>query len=124
METEVVNYIKEAQKHGLSDIEIKQNLLNAGWDAAVVEQSIVHVKSSENRPPEGGSSSPAPSDAQAQKRSNPVSSADSSAASKAGTSAQTGPQISSQQTSAFIPAKPAGKALKIWLPLGLIVLIL
>ena len=33
LEQEVVDYISQAQKHGLSDFEIKQNLLNAGWEA-------------------------------------------------------------------------------------------
>jgi hypothetical protein len=50
MENEVVNYIKEAQKHGLSDLEIKQSLLDAGWEAAAVEESFTFVKAGENKP--------------------------------------------------------------------------
>ncbi len=44
MEQAIVNYIREARKHGLEDVAIKQNLLNAGWDAAVVEESFVYEK--------------------------------------------------------------------------------
>ena len=49
MEQEVVDYISQAQKHGLSDFEIKQNLLNAGWEAAVVEDSLVFAKAAESK---------------------------------------------------------------------------
>ena len=58
MEEEVIGYIKSARGHGMSDSEIKQNLLNAGWEAEVVEDSFTHVRaldSQENlpaRPPE------------------------------------------------------------------------
>jgi hypothetical protein len=44
MEQEIVNYIREARKHGLDEAAIKQNLLNAGWDAAVVEESFIYEK--------------------------------------------------------------------------------
>lgn len=57
MEQEVVDYISQAQKHGLSDFEIKQNLLNAGWEAAVVEDSLVFAKAAENK---SSPSQPAP----------------------------------------------------------------
>ncbi len=50
MENEVVKYIKEARQHGLSDLEIKQNLLNVGWEADAVEDSFAYVKASENKP--------------------------------------------------------------------------
>ena len=36
MEQEIVDYVLQAQKHGLSDFEIKQNLLNVGWEAGQV----------------------------------------------------------------------------------------
>jgi hypothetical protein len=49
MEQEVVDYILQAQKHGLSDFEIKQNLLNVGWEAGAVEESLVFAKASENK---------------------------------------------------------------------------
>ncbi|MDR3642957.1 MAG: hypothetical protein P4L74_05020 [Candidatus Doudnabacteria bacterium] len=44
IEQEIVNYIILAQKHGLAEMEIKQNLLNAGWQAGDVEQNFVHAK--------------------------------------------------------------------------------
>lgn len=44
MEQEIVDYIIQAQKHGLSETEIKQNLLNVGWEADVVEASFVFVE--------------------------------------------------------------------------------
>src|SRR2546421_372505 len=50
VEQEVIDYITQAQKHGLSEFEIKQNLLNAGWDAALVEQNFVFAKAAETRP--------------------------------------------------------------------------
>ena len=40
MEQVIVDYIFEAKKHGLSDYEIKQNLLGAGWDAEIIEKTI------------------------------------------------------------------------------------
>ncbi len=49
MEPEVINYIQEARKHGLADLEIKQNLLNSGWDAAKVEENFAHAKAEEHR---------------------------------------------------------------------------
>ncbi len=44
MEPEIINYIKEARKHGLEEPAIKQNLLNAGWEALAVEDSFVKEK--------------------------------------------------------------------------------
>jgi hypothetical protein len=55
MDQEIVNYILQAQKHGLSDLEIKQNLLDAGWDAATVEQSFVFAKAADSHSGTGGS---------------------------------------------------------------------
>ncbi len=49
MEEEIVSYIKSARGHGLGDTEIKQNLLNAGWDADVVEDSFSHVRALEDQ---------------------------------------------------------------------------
>ena len=49
MEEEVIGYIKSARGHGMSDSEIKQNLLNAGWDAETVESSYAHVKAMDNQ---------------------------------------------------------------------------
>ena len=49
MEEEIVSYIKSARGHGLSDMEIKQNLLNAGWDAEVVEDNFSHVRALEDQ---------------------------------------------------------------------------
>lgn len=49
MEQEVVHYIQEARKHGLTDMEIKQNLLNTGWDAAKVEEAFAHAKAQTNQ---------------------------------------------------------------------------
>ncbi len=51
-----MDYILQAQKHGLADFEIKQNLLNAGWDAGVVEQGFVMSKAADTHSGSGGSS--------------------------------------------------------------------
>ncbi len=50
MQQEIIDYISQAQKHGLTDFEIKQNLLNAGWEASVVEESFVFAKAAESKP--------------------------------------------------------------------------
>lgn len=50
METEIVSYIKEARQHGLTDQEIKQNLLDVGWEAEQVESSFGFVKLSDTSP--------------------------------------------------------------------------
>lgn len=50
MDQEIIDYIIQAQKHGLAEFEIKQNLLNAGWDAVIVEENFVFAKAAENRP--------------------------------------------------------------------------
>jgi hypothetical protein len=47
MDQEIVDYILQAQKHGLAETEIKQNLLNAGWDANMVEQSFVFARAAD-----------------------------------------------------------------------------
>lgn len=47
MEQEIVDYILQAQKHGLSEQEIKQNLLDAGWDADTVEQSLIFARAAD-----------------------------------------------------------------------------
>ncbi len=52
MQQEITDYIVQAQKHGLSDFEIKQNLLNAGWEAGPVEEGFSFAKTAENRPPQ------------------------------------------------------------------------
>lgn len=49
MDQEVVDYISQAQKHGLSDFEIKDNLLNVGWDATLIEQSFVFARATGNK---------------------------------------------------------------------------
>jgi hypothetical protein len=51
MDQELVSYITQAQKHGLTDYEIKQNLLNAGWEASAVEENFVFAKAAENKTP-------------------------------------------------------------------------
>ena len=55
VESQIVDYIIQAQKHGLSDTEIKQNLLNAGWEGSTVEANFVFAKASENKPQAIGS---------------------------------------------------------------------
>ena len=50
MQQEIIDYIAQAQKHGLTDFEIKQNLLGAGWEAASVEENFVFAKAAENKP--------------------------------------------------------------------------
>jgi len=47
MDQEVVNYILQAERHGLAELEIKQNLLNAGWDANTVEQSLIFARAAD-----------------------------------------------------------------------------
>jgi polysaccharide export outer membrane protein len=47
---ELVQYIRDARKAGLKDVQIEQNAIKAGWPAAAVTSAI-----------ESGSSSPAPS---------------------------------------------------------------
>lgn len=49
MEIELINYIKEAEKHGLSEQEIKKNLLDAGWEASAVEEAFAHTKAMQNQ---------------------------------------------------------------------------
>lgn len=49
MEIELVSYIKNAKNHGLSEAEIKQNLVNAGWEAGQIEESFTHAKSLEHQ---------------------------------------------------------------------------
>ncbi|MDE2312374.1 MAG: hypothetical protein KGJ93_04805 [Patescibacteria group bacterium] len=44
MQAEIVDYIKQAHEHGLADGEIKQNLLDVGWEAGEVEDSFAYVK--------------------------------------------------------------------------------
>ncbi len=62
IDQELTDYIMAAQKHGLPELQIKQNLLAAGWDAAMVEENFVHSKVLENQrqPAQGhsGQSSP------------------------------------------------------------------
>lgn len=50
MNQEIINYIKQAQKHGLSEIEIKKNLLDAGWEAQILEDSFAHLRAAQNQP--------------------------------------------------------------------------
>lgn len=47
MEIEIVNYIKEAKAHGLTETEIKQNLLDVGWDPGMVEDNFSYVRVAE-----------------------------------------------------------------------------
>jgi len=49
MEIELINYIKQAKDFGLSEFEIKKNLLEAGWEAAAVEESFEHQKAEANK---------------------------------------------------------------------------
>lgn len=56
MDKEIVDYVLQAQKHGLADFEIKQNLLNAGWEAGMVEQSFILSKAADTHSGGGGSS--------------------------------------------------------------------
>lgn len=60
MTQEIVDYILAAQKHGLTDFEIKQNLLSAGWEAPMVEESFGFAKAAEGRvePGKGAESQP------------------------------------------------------------------
>ncbi|PIR96339.1 MAG: hypothetical protein COT92_01610 [Candidatus Doudnabacteria bacterium CG10_big_fil_rev_8_21_14_0_10_42_18] len=44
MQEQVVQYIKEAKEYGLSDQQIKQNLLNVGWEASAVNKSFIYAK--------------------------------------------------------------------------------
>jgi hypothetical protein len=49
MNKELISYITDAKTHGLTEQEIKQNLLDAGWEAAAVEESFTHVKLDETK---------------------------------------------------------------------------
>lgn len=49
MEQEIVDYILQAQRHGLTDYEIKQNLLAVGWEAAVVEKNFAFAKAAQSQ---------------------------------------------------------------------------
>lgn len=49
MENAVIEYIEQARQHGLPEKEIKQNLLDAGWDAAAVENAFAYARAAENR---------------------------------------------------------------------------
>ena len=44
MHQEIIDYIGQAQKHGLTDFEIKQNLLSAGWEAPVWKKVLCLLK--------------------------------------------------------------------------------
>lgn len=54
MDQEIVDYILQAQKHGLLEQEIKQNLLNAGWDANTVEQNLIFARAADTHTSPGG----------------------------------------------------------------------
>lgn len=49
MEKEIVKYIGEAIVHGLPEQEIKQNLLNVGWEPTVIEESFAHYRANEQK---------------------------------------------------------------------------
>ncbi len=49
MNQALVDYILQAKKHGLTEMEIKENLLMAGWEAAEVEAGFSQAKILENR---------------------------------------------------------------------------
>lgn len=51
MENQIVEYIEQAKRHGLSEMEIKQNLLGAGWEAGEVENAFIMAKAQEKIPP-------------------------------------------------------------------------
>ena len=58
MDQEIVDYVLRAQKHGLAEQEIKQNLLNAGWDAGIVEQSFIYARAADTHFSAGEAASP------------------------------------------------------------------
>lgn len=43
---ELLDYVKSAKEHGLPDSEIKQNLLNAGWEPEDIENTFAHFVAS------------------------------------------------------------------------------
>ena len=47
MNQEIINYVKEARGHGLSDWQIKKNLLGAGWEMDLIESNFVFLKNEE-----------------------------------------------------------------------------
>src|SRR3989344_5769250 len=47
MNQEIINYVKEARGHGLSDWQIKKNLLGAGWEMDLIESNFVLLKNEE-----------------------------------------------------------------------------
>lgn len=58
MHQELIDYITQALKHGLTEIETKQNLLNAGWGAAEIEESFVYSRAFENKNAPHGAQNP------------------------------------------------------------------
>jgi len=44
VDQDVVSYIREAQSHGLSQTQIKQHLLDVGWEAEIIENAFSHAK--------------------------------------------------------------------------------
>ncbi len=54
MEIEIVSYIKEARQHGLQDQEIKQNLLDVGWNSGEVEDSFSYARLESSPPQQRG----------------------------------------------------------------------
>jgi hypothetical protein len=50
MNNEVVKYISDAINVNLGELEIKRNLLEAGWDPNIVEDSFAHFRASQHKP--------------------------------------------------------------------------
>jgi polysaccharide biosynthesis/export protein len=50
---DLVQYVKEAQKLGLSDQQIRDNAVKAGWPAASVDQAVTMSHPSHRKPAEG-----------------------------------------------------------------------
>jgi hypothetical protein len=50
MNNEVIKYISDAINANLGELEIKRNLLDAGWDPNIVEDSFAHFRANQRKP--------------------------------------------------------------------------
>ncbi len=50
MNKDLVNYVVEAHKHGLTTAEIKQNLITEGWEGVEIEEAVKHAFADEHKP--------------------------------------------------------------------------
>jgi polysaccharide biosynthesis/export protein len=56
---ELLQYIRDAKKAGLSSSEIQQNATNAGWPAATVTDALTYLNGADNAKPHADAAAPA-----------------------------------------------------------------